>query len=99
MWEARPGYPQMELSAPNYLDWKAMATSFEVMTAYAPWSTSMIGQGEPIQLEGANLAADLLPMLGTAPAMGRWFTADDEGSGGVVIVGYDLWQSRFGGRN
>jgi hypothetical protein len=100
MWEARPGYPQMELSPPNYLDWKATATSFEVMAAYAPWSTSMVGQGEPIQVEGANLAADLLPMLGIAPAMGRWFTVDDERSGarGVVILGYGLWESRFGGR-
>src|SRR5260370_6242112 len=98
MWEARPGYPQMELSPPNYLDWKATATSFEVMAAYAPWSTSMVGQGEPIQVEGAQLAADLLSMLGIAPAMGRWFTAGDERSAGVVILGYSLWASRFGGR-
>ena len=91
---------QMELSPPNYLDWKAMATSFELMAAYAPWSTSMVGQGEPIQVEGANLAADLLPMLGIAPAMGRWFTVDEERSAapGVVILGYGLWRSRFGGR-
>src|SRR5260370_7292260 len=68
------------------------------MAAYAPWSTSMVGQDEPIQVEGANLAADLLPMLGVAPAMGRWFTVDDERSAGVVILGYGLWGSRFGGR-
>src|SRR5258708_17658706 len=100
MWEARPGYPEMELSRPNYLDWKATATSFDVMAAYAPWSTSMVGQGEPIQVEGANLAADLLSMLGIAPAMGRSFTVDDERSAapGVVILGYGLWKSRFGGR-
>jgi putative ABC transport system permease protein len=100
MWEARPGYPEMELSPPNYLAWKATATSFEVMAAYAPWSTSMVGEGEPIQVEGAQLAADLLRMLGIAPAMGRSFTADDERSGapGVVILGYGLWESRFGGR-
>ena len=90
----------MELSPPNYLDWKAMAASFEVMAAYAPWSTSKVGQGEPMQVEGANLAADLLPILGIAPAMGRWFTVDDERSAapGVVILGYGLWKSRFGGR-
>ena len=100
MWEARPGYPQNELSPPNYLDWKATATSFDAMAAYAPWSTSMVGQGEPIQVEGANLAADVLSMLGIAPTMGRWFTVDDERSGapGVVILGYGLWESRFGGR-
>src|SRR5260370_9045670 len=72
--------------------------SFEVMAAYAPWSSSMVGQGEPSQVGGAMLAADLLPMLGIAPAMGRWFTVDDERSAGVVILGYALWESRFGGR-
>src|SRR5690242_14406631 len=90
----------MELSPPNYLDWTATAASFDVMAAYAPWSTSMVGQGEPVQVEGAHLAADLLLMLGTTPALGRWFTADDERSAapGVVILGYGLWESRFGGR-
>src|SRR4030095_1184592 len=90
----------MELSRPNYGDWKAAVTSFDAIAGYASWSTSMVGQGEPMQVDGANLAADLLPMLGTAPAMGRWFTADDERSGapGVVILGYGLWESRFGGR-
>src|SRR5947208_17196126 len=90
----------MGLSTAHYLDWEAMGTWFEVMAAYSPWSTSMVGQGEPIQVEGANLAADLLPMLGIAPAMGRWFTVDEERSAapGVVILGYGLWRSRFGGR-
>src|SRR5262249_1271809 len=100
MWEARPGYSQMELSPPNYLDWKATATSFEVMGAYSLWSTSLGGHGESMQVGGANLAADLLPMLGAAPSLGRWFTADDERSTapGVVILGHGLWESRFGGR-
>jgi predicted permease len=98
MWGARPGYPQLELSPPNYLDWKAAATSFEVMTAYSPWSTSMVGQGEPVQLEGANLAADLLPMLGVSPAIGRGFTVEDESRAapGVAILGHGLWESRIG---
>ncbi len=98
MWGARPGYPEMELSPPNYLDWKATATSFEVMAAYVPWSTSMVGQGEPIQVEGAQLGADLLPLLGIPPAIGRWLSVDDERSARVVILGYGLWESRFGGR-
>src|SRR5258708_33892720 len=35
MWEARPGDPQMELSPPNYVDWKAAATAFAAIAAYA----------------------------------------------------------------
>jgi predicted permease len=100
IWEARPGYSQMELSPPNYLDWKPVATSFDAIAAYSSWSTSMVGQGDPMQVDGANLAANLLPMLGTPPALGRWFTAEDErgAAPGVVILGYGLWKSRFGGR-
>src|SRR5690606_33249871 len=100
MWEARPGYQRMELSPPNYFEWKQEATSFDAIAAYAPWSTSMVGQGEPMQVDGANLAVDLLPMLGASPVIGRSFTADDGqlGAPGVVILSYGLWQSRFGGR-
>src|SRR4249920_1566434 len=32
--ERTPGYDQMELSGPNYRDWKAAATSFESMGIY-----------------------------------------------------------------
>ena len=49
MWEARPGYSQMELSPPNYLDWKAAATSFDLIAAYAPRSTSMVGQANRLR--------------------------------------------------
>lgn len=100
MWQAPPGYTQMELSPPNYVDWKTMAKSFEMMAAYAPWSTSMVGQGEPMQVEGGNLTADMLPMLGIPPILGRWFTPEDDrdGAAEVVILSYGLWQSHFGGR-
>src|SRR6266571_3380943 len=34
MWETTPGFNGMELSSPNYRDWKAAATSFESMGVY-----------------------------------------------------------------
>ena len=35
VWEKTPGYSRMELSAPNYRDWKAAAKSFESMGVYS----------------------------------------------------------------
>src|SRR4029077_8784054 len=39
--ETTPGYAGMELSAPNYRDWKAAATSFESLAVYGTIPASM----------------------------------------------------------
>ena len=47
------GYPRMEPSPPNYLDWKRMATSFESIEAFNSDSRSLVGSGEPERVVGA----------------------------------------------
>ncbi len=46
-----------------------------------------------------EVTANFLPMLGVAPAKGRFFTEeeDTEGHGDVVIVTNGFWKSRLGG--
>ena len=97
--ETTPGYAGMELSAPNYRDWKAAATSFESLAIYTGIAVTMTGGSEPRRLSGATCSADLMPTLGVAPIVGRSFTADDEreGTPRVVILSYRLWQTEFGG--
>jgi putative ABC transport system permease protein len=99
VWEKTPGYTSMELSPPNYRDWKAAARSFESMGVFAGKAATMTGTGEPRRLPGASVSADLLPTLGVAPMVGRSFTADDDraGAAGTVILSYRLWQTEFGG--
>jgi putative ABC transport system permease protein len=99
LWESPPGYTQMELSPPNYRDWKEMSTSFETMGAYRGLSVNLVGEGQPERLEGAAVTADLLPMLGVQPALGRLFTAEDdrEGVQSTLLLSYSLWQGLFGG--
>ena len=99
LWESPPGYTQMELSPPNYRDWKEMSTSFETMGAYRGLSVNLVGQGQPERLEGAAVTADLLPLLGVQPVLGRLFTAEDdrEGAQSTLLLSYSLWQGLFGG--
>ncbi len=99
LWESPPGYTQMELSPPNYRDWKEMSTSFEAMGAYRGLSVNLVGEGQPERLDGAAVTADLLPMLGVRPVLGRLFTADDdrEGVQSTLLLSYSLWQGLFGG--
>jgi predicted permease len=99
MWENVPGYSQMELSPPNYADWKKMNHSFSAMGAYSFNSVNLVGQNEPERLDSVVVDSDLLPMLQVQPLLGRVFTADEdrEGAPGTLLLSYGLWQRRFGG--
>jgi putative ABC transport system permease protein len=60
---------------------------------------NLIGRGEPERLRGAEVIADYLNTLGIRPFMGRSFAIEEDQPGGpaVALIGYDLWQRRFGG--
>jgi predicted permease len=99
VWEDRStiGYPRLEPSPPNYHDWKQMATTFETLAAYRGLSVNLVANGAPERLDGASITADLLPMLGVRPALGRLFTADDDrqGAAGTLLLSHRFWVQRF----
>jgi hypothetical protein len=86
LWQRAPGYSRMELSPPNYRDWKQAATLFERIGAYTTTSTNLVATGEPERLVGAAVSSDLFTTLGTGrarasfPGRGRsrWGRADDD---------------------
>src|SRR6516165_1728945 len=59
VWEKHPGYSFMELSPANYRDFKDAATSFKSLAAYTDIDMNLVGQGEPLRVEGAIVTADL----------------------------------------
>lgn len=88
-----------ELSPDNYRDWKRMSSSFESLGCYRHLSVNMIGQGAPENIQGASMTAEIFPILGIQPALGRYFTAEDDrdNAQGTVVLSYSLWQMEFGG--
>jgi len=100
LWETTPGYARMEFSPANYRDFQRMCQSFEGMGAFINYvSVNLVGQGNPERLEGASVSADLFPVLGVQPLLGRVFSAADDrpGAAGTVVLSYSLWQGLFGG--
>jgi putative ABC transport system permease protein len=92
-------WKEIEPSPANYRDWKRLSKSFEGMAAYRGLSVNMVGQGNPEQVEGAVVNANVFPMLGAQPSLGRIFAQEDDrdGAPGTVVVSYGYWKHRFYG--
>jgi len=82
----------------NYVDYKRLGTSFGSMAAFTEPTVNLIGDGEPERVRGANAEAELFEVLGVTPLTGRLFTKDEEvnGKNNVAVIGFGLWQRRFG---
>lgn len=85
----------------NYQDYRRLGASFESMAAFTEPTLNLTGDGEPERVRGANAEAALFDVLGVKPIQGRLFTTGEEapGKGNVVVIGWSLWQRRFGGLN
>jgi putative ABC transport system permease protein len=99
VWERTPGYNRLELSAANYRDWTEGSAVFERIGMYHAAAANLLGAGEPLNVFGAAVSADLFPTLGVRPLLGRLFveTDDRKGAAGTLILSYRLWQTQFGG--
>jgi predicted permease len=73
--------------------------SFEHLGGYRQGDGyELSGNGDPAQVNAARLSAGVLPALGVAPLLGRFFTEqEDEQSQQVTILSYATWQNRFHG--
>lgn len=86
------------VSYPDFVDWQAQTKSLEYVAAYnSSGALLREGDAEPELIVGANVSADLFPLLRAVPILGRPFTrADDQPNApGVIVLGYGLWQRRF----
>ncbi|HEV8202209.1 MAG TPA: ABC transporter permease [Candidatus Polarisedimenticolia bacterium] len=96
----RNDFNTISVSYQNYLDWRDQSTSFAVpLQATQGAAATLTGTGDPERLVLRRMSAGLLPMLGVTPVIGRAFADSDDRAGAapVVLLGYGLWQRRFGG--
>ncbi|HEX7359606.1 MAG TPA: ABC transporter permease [Bryobacteraceae bacterium] len=91
------GYIQTGVSAPNIAD--IAKTGIFQDVAFFRWSRFNITQGDrPETVVGVTASAELLPMFGIQPLLGRVLTTQEmePGHGQVAVIGYRLWQMRYG---
>jgi putative ABC transport system permease protein len=86
----------MRASLPDYRDIQRMSRSFEGVAIWGSNLYNLRTDADTQQVLGATVSSELLPLLGVRPVLGRSFTDEDQQQD-TVIIGYGLWQSRFGG--
>ena len=81
-------------------DWRAQAKSFSGLTCFQQTSFNVTDSGHPPErTQAAKVCANAFSLLGQPMHLGRDFLPheDKKGAEPVVIVGYGLWKSRYGG--
>jgi predicted permease len=93
-YELRDSFPVL---VPDYLDLRAQCHSFAEICAYNSWQFAL-GGDRPEMIRGVMCTASLGRVLGMRPALGRWFTEDEEKTDAqpVAVLSHALWERRFG---
>ena len=96
----RAGVTRGGLSWLDYRDWRDQNTTLSNVAAFTGRSLTISdGTSEPERFNGATVSWNLFGLLGTPPAHGRDFTADDDRAGAepVVMLSHEVWQRRYNG--
>lgn len=90
-------HEQSWVAARDVADFQAQSQSFEGVGLYGFALLNLSEGGLPEAVYGLRASADLLPTLGVPPALGRYFTTEEDqpGRNHVIILSDDLWHRRF----
>jgi len=92
--------PLGAISRPNAVDVAAKNDVFDGVAISGFAGVTLTGGGEPEPVFAQLVSGNYFEVLGPALAAGRTFRADEDttpGASPVVVLGYGLWQRRFGG--
>ena len=99
IWSRWISFDKTWLSDQEIFDYRRLSRT---LTAVAGWTTAqqnLTGDGEPVRVGVGLVTANIFDVLGTTPLLGRVIAAaeDRPNAAPVAVLGYALWQTRYGG--
>jgi predicted permease len=89
----------VRLSSTMYLSYREHNETFGAFGLWHTGAASVTGLGEPEQARTIVVTHETLPAIGVRPAIGRWFSREDDtpSTTETVILSHGYWQRRFAG--
>jgi putative ABC transport system permease protein len=86
-------------SPSEYFTFREENRTFQQFGVWSGGTVAVTGQAAPEQVRCLYVTEGTLNALGIRPALGRWFTPqdDDRASPETVVLTYGYWQRKFGG--
>ncbi|MCA1627986.1 MAG: ABC transporter permease [Acidobacteria bacterium] len=88
-----------QVSATDVADWRAQNSVFEETATYSDWRPIFSTGGEPERIQAMQVGDGYFKVMKAEPLLGRVFLPEEQEDGKdfVIVLGYGLWQKRFGG--
>jgi putative ABC transport system permease protein len=101
LYRVRTLYPDgtpYSLSAPDFMSVRRDSRAFEQVEGYSAGAVTLLGAGEPREVQQAGVTDGLFSLLGLPMASGRSFVRDDHQAGrsNVAVLHHGFWQRQFG---
>jgi putative ABC transport system permease protein len=93
------GMNQMWFTQHDFVDYREQQQSFVDLAAFYTGTVNISGADRPERFDGAFITPQAFSLLGARAALGRVFQEEDGRPGApyVILLGHDVWQTRFGG--
>ena len=93
------GYNEIPWGARDVQKFRHDVKSFAEVGAFEAAGFNLTGTGDPVRVDGVRVSAGFFRTMGVAPVLGRTFLDEEDHAGHdrEVILGYGLWQRKFGG--
>jgi putative ABC transport system permease protein len=87
-----------QVSATDVADIRSQSSVFEDVTTYTGWYPIMTGETEAERVPAIQVGDGFFNIMKGKPLLGRVFTPEEQEDGKdfVIVLGYGLWQRRFG---
>ena len=91
-------FGEANLSAPDIAVFQRDSHAFTGVGGFIASGYEVSGAGTPFRAEAERVSAELFPVLGVQPLLGRTFTQqEDDLSAPVTVISFALWKERFNG--
>src|SRR6185436_4750132 len=96
--DQRTGLTKQDVAMGDFVDLAARQSVFESIAGYGSGQGLVFGFGDPFRVSTLGAGPGLLDTLRVRPVLGRLLQPDDSrpGTAPVMVLGYELWQRRFG---